>query len=67
MFEYVIHQVYFDRKGMPHDNKNFLELTCDTLEEALLLTETLKNGDEYYHDYNKGYYIEHRIKLDYAK
>lgn len=67
MFEYVLHRIWFDRKGYPHDDENYNERVFNDIESALQTQVLEQTKDIVNNDRNKGYYIEHRIKLDYAK
>ena len=63
MFEYVLHRVILTRNG-PVEDVSFKERIYDTLKEALFWQEyNAKLDSKLYKQY--GYYIEHRIKLDY--
>lgn len=61
MFEYVLCRAYKTNKGKLVEDKKFALMIFDTLEKAVEWQEFISKTD------NKGiYYIEHRLKLDYA-
>lgn len=63
MFEYVLHRVVCNRNGVKEDT-SFKERVYDDLNQAIMWMEYNKKLDARLYS-QFGYYIEHRIKLEY--